>query len=193
MGIQYRLDKKLIIIDLEASSVNSSASILQIGAVKLTKTGVFEQNDCFNVFIRPYTDDWTETAEKCHGLSREFLNNRGTNIETTLEQFVSWVGNPKAYYIAQWSCGFDTKLLQSAFSVCGKEYPFSHRSYDIASIVRFYLAKHCLNTRAGLFKSANILEIDTSEFKAHNAAHDAVLTALCFQGVMKRVLDKTNS
>jgi len=180
-----KLDKGLIIIDVETSGSDTrTASIIQLGAVRLTKRGELkEPTFCLNVI--PYTLTWEEEAQKIHKLTPADLVKTGFQIKYVLECFEEWIGNPKKYYIAQWSCGFDRDMLLGAYERVGKKYPFSYRAYDIASIVRFNLAvKHMLPSSCGEGNCAMALGIEVKEKELHNALYDAQLAGMMLQKVI---------
>jgi hypothetical protein len=79
-------------------------------------------------------------------------------------------------------------MLQRAYEYNSVRYPFSYRSWDIASIVRFYLSSHGFNSGKSLHDSAHILGLDKKSYKAHDALDDARLTAMCLQRVAEDYL-----
>lgn len=183
MNNKFNLDKDLIIIDLETTGVSpATSSMIQLGACVFTRKG--QVGDCFNIYVKPYKPEWTLQSEQIHRISQLFLHKNGVSVSEALERFINWteIASEK-FYIAQWSCGFDTNILKSAFEFSKIEYPFSYRSYDIASIVRFHLALQGKKPE-GLSRTAKTLKIDMTGFKAHNAEHDAKITALCLEKVV---------
>lgn len=181
---KLNLDRDLIIVDVETTGVcPKKSSVIQIGAVKFSKEG--QLHDTFNVYIKPYKPEWTYNAEKIHKISKSYLDKNGINVKIGIGNFVSWANSiSKKFYIGQWSCGFDTSMLKSAFEYSRIEYPFSYRAYDIASIVRFYLAMKGSKPE-GLIRCAKSLKIDTKDITQHNAEDDAKLAGMC----LKKVVD----
>lgn len=118
----------------------------------------------------------------------DFCLSIGEDLEKGLTRFIDWIGNPKDYYIAQWSCGFDSTMLQKAFNFVNIKYPFSYRCFDIASITRWYLQSKGYSTKTGCFESASTLGIDTSKYTPHLADHDAMMAAECLRAVNNNVL-----
>lgn len=195
VGREMKLDitRDLIVFDVETSGNSVEDSIIQLGACRFSKNCEISK-DVFNVYIRPYTENWSERSEKIHGLSKDFLKERGIFIKEAIEQFENWSfkrgnSNAKKIYLSQWSCGFDTGCLKNAYSFLNRTYPFSGRSYDIASFVRLVLAlkKYGKNIKegAGLINCARRLDIEINT-KAHDALNDALLTAK----VLKKTLEK---
>lgn len=189
-----KLDKDLIVLDLETSgTITESASVIQIGAVKCNPDCTLQEKEKFNLYIKPYKKYWSDEAEKIHGLSQNFLEKNGLFLQTALERFVDWVGKPKRYYIAQWSCGFDTDNLKNAFTTAKIQYPFTHRAWDIASITRTYISRYGFSTNKGCFECARVLGIDIRNLKNHDASDDAFIGAKCLEAVSYNVLEKTNN
>lgn len=185
----FTLDKDLIVFDLETSGITDDASILQIGAVRFSKKGKIQKDETFNQYVIPYTEEWSEKAFEIHGLKQEFLYKNGKELDEVITNFNKWIyqNTSREIYLAQWSCGFDVQMLSNAHKLLNIKFPFSHRSFDIASIVRFYIATKGGNTSKGLFDCCKFLKIDTKEFKAHDALSDAYLTALAFEKVIDEV------
>ncbi len=156
--IKPKLDKDLIVFDVETTgSTYGVSSVIQIGAVHLDKNFNLVREP-FCIYVKPYTAEWTQEAESIHGISQEFLKKNGTRVDEAIEQFEEWIADDhkhglKKVYLGQWACGFDVNMLQYMYTFCKREYPFSYRSYDIASFVRLVLA--CKEKQTG--KSLNIL------------------------------------
>jgi DNA polymerase III epsilon subunit-like protein len=182
----FTLDKDLIVFDLETSGITDQSSILQIGAVRFTKKGKIRSDQTFNQFVIPYNEEWSEEAYKIHGLTQEFLYKNGAELDEVIANFNKWIyqNTSREIYLAQWSCGFDTQMLSNAHKLLNIKFPYSHRSFDVASIVRFHIATKGGNTSKGLFECCKFLKIDTKKFKAHDALSDAYLTALALEKVV---------
>jgi len=182
---KFRLDHDLIIFDVETTGTDpKTASIIQIGACKFSKEGKIHHT--FNTYIKPYKPEWSLEAQKVHGITPLFLTINGDCVKIALTDFHEWVKSvSKKHYLAQWSCGFDTEMLKSAYEYAGIDYPFHYRAYDIASIVKFHLSCQGMIPE-NLVHCARSLKIDTNKFKAHNALDDAKMTALCLQEIVKQ-------
>jgi DNA polymerase III epsilon subunit-like protein len=178
------LDRSLVVIDLESSGKNpDTASMIQIGMVILDKNALKVSNG-FSKYVNPYTPVWEEEAEGVHKLSKGFLKQFGCDVGLALKQLEETIGdNLKHYNLAMWSNGWDIQLLRNAYQHSGREFPFSHRSYDIASFVRIYLRANKMlgRDKAGLVNCARSLGIDTDPFAQHDAYHDALLAARVLQ------------
>ena len=188
----FKLPKKLLIIDVETSSVNTdTASMIQLGAVIMEEDGTLT-NDTFNTYIIPYTDEWSQSAQEIHKLTPEFLNKNGVTLPIAINKFEIWASKlgyhdlKKTYYTAQWSCGFDTAILQNAYKKLKEVYPFHYRSFDISSIARFELAKKGnLYMKSGCNKCAEQLDIEVDKNKLHNGLYDAVLAGQILEKLAK--------
>ncbi len=194
MEIKFNLDKDLIIFDVETTGVTPlSSGIIQLSACKFDVADLTISTDVFDVYIKPYVEEWTEESESVHRISREFLEQNGITLNRALKQFVSWIGPyPKKFYLAQWGCGFDTSILKYGFDRTDLKFPFTHRSYDIASIVRFYLAIHGISP-GSLKECAQVLNVPTEEVTIHNAKDDTLLTAHTFRKVIEHGFSKKNN
>lgn len=183
--------KNLLIIDVETSGVTDDASIIQLGAVIFKKEGELS-NDTFNRYIKPYNKEWSYEAQEIHGLTKEFLNKKGTNINIVLKEFQDWCSRlgmynlKKHYWIAQWGSGFDTRMLSNAYKYIKKDYPFYYRAIDIASIVRFNLAnKGLLENKCGEKACAIALNLELEKSKLHDGLYDAYLSGRMLEKIIK--------
>lgn len=184
-----KLDRGLLVLDVETTGTNpETSSIIQIGVVKLSNSG--DVVDSFNVFVKPYTDEWTEEAFNVHHISKAFLEEKGISIFEALEALEKFVDYKfKDYYIAQWSSSFDIAMLRQAYKkakelkdlkdVTEYKFPYAYRVFDVASFVRLYLASLELlpKKRVSLRDCAEILKIEIDGSRLHDASYDALLTS----------------
>jgi DNA polymerase III epsilon subunit-like protein len=188
----FNFPKDLLIIDVETSGTDENASIIQLGAVIFDKSGKLCNTE-FNKYIIPYTLEWSEDAYKVHKIERSFLVKNGMILEDALHAFEEWASChgswdlKKKYWLAQWSCGFDTNMLQNAYAIAKREYPFHYRAIDVASIVRFELANRGrLKVKCGEKKCAEALDIEIVETKLHDALYDAKLSGQMLEKLARR-------
>jgi len=189
-----QLDRNLVIVDVETTGVDpETASVIQLGAVVFGRDGYLVDRS-FMTYIQPYRQSWSIKAQKVHGFTREFLSENGQGVGSALGKFENWLKlKPEhecdSLYVGQWGCGFDTDCLRSAYEFIGIRYPFSYRSYDIASFVRLYLAsQNMLDTdcKNGEVDCAKKLGIEADHKEAHDGLYDARLSGLMLQEVMQR-------
>lgn len=187
----FSLPKDLLIIDVETSGISDNASIIQLGAIIFDKTGELCNTE-FNQYIIPYTSEWSEEAYKVHKIERSFLAKNGMLLKEAIEKFEDWASCHgtfelrKKYWLAQWGCGFDTSMLQNAYTILGRQYPFHYRAFDIGAIVRFELANRGkLGVKCGENKCAKALGIDVDETKLHNALYDAQLSGQILEKLVR--------
>ena len=165
----------------------------QLGAVIFDQRGKL-CNTSFNQYIIPYTVQWSEEAFKIHKITRSFLVKNGKLLKDVIEQFEDWASChgmfelKKKYWLAQWSgSGFDTDMLQQAYKILNKKYPFHYRTIDISSIVRFELANRGkLNVKCGEADCADSLGIEIEKSKLHNAFYDAQLSGKMLEKLIRR-------
>lgn len=197
----FRLDRDLIIIDVETTGVNiENSSIIQLGAIVFSKEGYVTGNE-FSRFVKPYKSEWNLQAYTVHKIDRQFLEEKGSNILDTLNEFNAWVrkmGQYHHFYLSQWSASFDSTILELAYNHCGIDYPFHHRVFDVASFVRFYMASRGkLNKSMGLAECCDTFGVKIDKDKCHDALYDASITALLLDHVTREiennVMDKTNN
>jgi DNA polymerase III epsilon subunit-like protein len=175
----------LIVFDIETSSTNENASILQLGAFRFSRKG-WITDDFFVEIVKPYTDDWSSEAERIHNLSKVYCSTYGEDLNIVLDKFDYWAQADRSI-LAHWGSYFDINLLKRAYEIANRKYNFSYRSYDIASIVRFEIATNNLKHEKSLFDCAKLLNVDTTNLVAHNALCDAKITALLLQKVIENV------
>lgn len=188
----FKFPKDLIIFDVETSGTNpETSSIIQIGAVIFDKNGKLFDKYYFNEYVKLYTNEWSEEAYNIHKIDKTFLENYGKDLETVLKLFEVWASPvwddlKKRYWLAQWGSGFDTNMLREAYKKVNREYPFHYRSFDIASIVRFELARSGkLFQKCGEEKCAKALGIEVFDTQLHDALYDAQLSGLMLEKITK--------
>ena len=190
----FNLPKHLLVIDVETTGVNpETSSIIQLGACVLNKEGYLEPYT-FNEYIRPYTSEWTKEAEQVHQITYGAIQARGLDLAPVLEKFEQWASNyllgelKGKFWLAQWSSGFDVAMLKNAYETIGKKYPFHYRAFDIASIIRFDLAKKgILYQECGQDKCALALGIEIDKNRLHDALYDAQLAGRMLEKIIKGV------
>ena len=188
----FSLPKDLLIIDTETTGIASNASIIQLGAVIFEKSGKLCNTE-FNQYIIPYTLNWEKEASKIHKLTRPFLIKNGYQLKDAIEDFEDWANCfgmfelKKKYWLAQWSGnGFDTNMLQNAYAILKRPYPFHYRVIDISSIVRMELANRGkLKVTCGLTDCAEALGIDVDENKLHDGLYDARLSGQLLEQLVR--------
>jgi len=189
---KFNICKDLLIIDVESTGIAQNASICQLGVVIFNKSGKL-CNTSFNQYILPYTSNWEEEASKIHNITRPFLAQNGKPLKDAIEAFEDWASKnrtldlEKTYWIAQWSgSGFDTNMLQNAYAILNRKYPFHYRTIDISSIVRFELANRGkLNIKCGEKECAEALNIEVEENKLHDGLYDAQLSGQMLEKLVR--------
>ena len=182
--------KDIIIFDVETSSNNVlTASMIQLGAYKFSRYGKLTE-DSFSVYIKPYTDDWTEDAYKCHKISKDYLNTHGLIIDQALKEFETWVGDKSLFNMGQWSNSYDVAILFNAYGHLQSKYPFNRRAWDIASIVRYELIKKGIKPNlkkygVGLQSCCKQLGIKVNKENLHDARYDAYLTGKALEKIIQ--------
>lgn len=188
----FALPKHLIVLDVESSGVDTNeSSIIQLGAVIFNKDGCLTNHE-FNSYVVPYTSEWSEDAEKIHGIERGKLKKSGLPISKVLKQFEIWADGfcdgkiKNSFWLAQWGANFDVPMLKNAYKYAKRKFPFHYRVFDIASIVRFSLAKQGkLYKKCGENKCASALGIDFDITKLHDALYDTRLAGKMLEQLAK--------
>lgn len=188
-------NRSILVFDTETTGVTPGlSSIIQLGVIKLDEK--LEYLGEFNKFVKPYTGEWTKSAEGVHGINQSYLDEHGLPIEQVLKEFNEWLNNkPQDYYLAQWSSSFDSSMLIEAYKRVWplEKFPFSRRVYDIASIARFYLIArgdlHSSDNQVGLVHCAEKLGIPFNKDMTHDALYDAKLTARVARTLYYRIRD----
>lgn len=178
--------KRFIIIDIETTGQNKRIhDIIQLGAVKL-------DNECnitdkFTINIKPLNPNyWSIKAEEIHKMSKEYILQNGIECNKAFEEFEKWVGNPKEYYLSAWGVYFDINFLVEQYEKINRPYPFSYRTLDVASVVRFYLTV-LTKKFPGEEKAAKLLDIELEENHLHNGLYDAEISAKMLKEVFNRI------
>lgn len=186
--MKFKLNKDLLIFDVETSGKDTNiCSMIQLGAIKFSRFGYVRYlQESFSIFIYPYTNIWEEEAESIHHILKSVLLKKGVTVRDAIVRFENWCGNPKQYFLAAWSNGFDINVLKMAYKHINREYPFFGKSYDIASFVRLSLAKDGKlgSKHQSLDKCAKKIGIDTSTYKLHDAKVDALLTGYVLERIV---------
>jgi len=120
------------------------------------------------------------------------LEKTGIPIEVALKRFEDWISTTRSirnhFYLAHWSAGFDSLMLRKAYELAGRKFPFIRRTYDIASIVRFYLAaRDKLDKHSSVGTCAALLGIEVNRSRLHDAGYDAWLAGMCLVKVAEEI------
>lgn len=190
--MSFKLDRDLIVFDVESTSSDDEASIINLGAYRFLSNTCEVLKDGFEVFTKPYSPGWSEEAQSVHGLTKSTIAEIGIPVDESLARFEEWVGDPQKVFLAHWSSTFDVTLLKFAYKTVGKKYPFSYRSYDIASFVRLLLSSQGREVHKGLMSCATKFNVNTKDIKAHNAKNDAMVTALVLKRAIEYVIKADN-
>jgi len=187
----FKFPKKLLIIDVEGTGTNPNvSSLIQLGAVIFNQNGFLEESR-FSEYVLPYTPEWTEQAERVHKISLTRIQELGRPVKEVLEKFENWASKigfvdlAKTYWLGHWGANYDIAMLKGAYTSANKDFPFHYRSIDIASIVRFELAKRGeLGQKCSLQKCASKYNIDINKNHLHNASYDAYLTGKLLERIV---------
>ena len=183
-------NKKLIVLDLECTGSDwRYYDIIQMGAVKVDES--LNTLSTFCEMVSPMGDIYQEAAQKVHKIDFNYAKENGLSLEDCISKFEAWCGDPHVYYLCSWGVMFDISYLQEAYRKVNRKYPFSYRTYDAASVVRFFVASMgLLHKRCGEGACAKVLGISTEHEKKHNALYDSELTVRLLQEVERRIHGK---
>ncbi|MBU1067337.1 3'-5' exonuclease [Patescibacteria group bacterium] len=193
------LGRDLVVLDLEATGKNpDTCSIIQMGCCIIDREDLaIIHPSGFNEYILPYTDIWEQEAAKVHHIGRQFLHENGRCLGVVLEDFEERLASRackpdlnlrKSFYLATWG-GWDIQVLRRAYQFLDKDYPFSHRAFDVSSFVRLYLWSigKLHKDKVGLYPCAKALNIDTDIYAEHDAYNDAIVTAKVLIHVLRDI------
>lgn len=188
--MMFSLPKHLIIIDVETTGTNiEKSSIIQLGAVIFNKKGYMEDKE-FSQHILPYNPEWSAEAEAVHKISFGTLQKIGEPLEKVIVDFETWLYDfCKCYdvWLAQWGANFDVPLLKKAYEKINRPFPFHYRTFDVASIVRYEMAKNgALRMSCGEGICAGYFGIEVEQYKEHDALYDAKLSGLMLEAIVKK-------
>ncbi len=152
---------------------------IAFGAI-IFDTVTFEEVE--SVYVEIQFDDtkyeWTEAAEKIHGLSREHLAANGKTREEActilLELIVKYIGAGNKILLAGHNCGFDMDFTAQLARDFGVDLVFHHVTIDNSALAF---------TLIGEYKSDNVFQLLAGLDKRglHNALEDARATLTCLR------------
>ena len=167
----YKPPDSGVIFDLETTGFASSASILEIGAVK------FDMNDggtpaaalTFQCLIEPPEDGVPSEITQLTGITEELLEEKGIPLRSALDGLLEFMG---VLPMIAYNAGFDTRIL--GHSLRTLEYSIPNSYLCLLKCVRRHIR--------GLpsYKLANVCEsvgINTAAEEQHRALGDARLSA----------------
>lgn len=146
---------------------------LSFGAI-IFNTRTFEIVDELYVEIKfdETTYQWSNDAQKIHGLTREYLAEHGVEREEAcvllMEFLLKHLGpNPKVMVLG-FNTGFDINFTEQLFNDFGVEFKSHHVVLDVAG-----MSFICFGT----YKSDHVFELFGNDKRAaHNALEDARMT-----------------
>ncbi|MEG0005737.1 MAG: 3'-5' exonuclease [Clostridium sp.] len=162
---EYNKDN-IIVFDVESTGVDvTEDEIIQIAAIKINRRGkVVERFERFLHTTRDLSD-----SSLVHGFTNEFIDNKGEDPKTVLEDFINFSGGS---VIVGHNVQYDINILTSYCKRLGATSPKFKSFYDTLDIYRRFhpnLINHKLETLSNLFKVENIPD--------HNAMNDILATS----------------
>lgn len=136
-----------ITFDLETLGTNSTAPIVQIGAVKFTKGGKILDKFLRNIApdsLQKYDFDveyrtiyWWLNRDK-EVIDTVFgEDNKYTNIQKAMYDFLNWVGEDNKHGTVWSHATFDPPILKNTLKTVGVAMPFHYRAWkDIRTLTR---------------------------------------------------------
>lgn len=171
------LDDTYVIFDLETTGLypNSGDTIIEIGAVKLSKGKVIDRFDLFINPGKPLSDE----IIKVTGINDDMLKN-GITEKEGVEKFKIWIGDiPLVAHNAK----FDIAFIENAYLKydLGK---LKNVVIDTLGLSRYLESNERYHNLATLVKR---YEIPWDEDKHHRADYDSEGTALIFLKMLKKL------
>lgn len=179
-----RLKHDLIVLDLEINP--STGSVIEIGAVKLSRTGALQRSG-FSRLINPYEPMGTCTVRgkgtisilELIGRTQDEIDN-GTTLNQAMKEFYEWsTDHSKNIVLAGW--GGDAYWLRADCIDKGVDFPFRNKSFDIKSMVVFYSSLVGMKFKTDGLRS--VMKVWGLKFDGiqHQAESDAYNTARLLQ------------
>lgn len=177
-----------VILDLETTSLEPTAGILQIGAVTLAKVDIpkftchisVADNERAKRHIDPDTLEWWNKQDP--DLRKRVFGGSYT-LKDSLEMFVGWckyAARDDLSRVVLWSkpqC-FDLPILKSAVELY-QTWPFSHRNvgccYTAMRALPLDVQTHIHNEVTDMYPA----------LEAHDALHDAIYQAVFVKGFLQ--------
>lgn len=171
------LDDTYVIFDLETTGLypNSGDTIIEIGAVKLTKGKIIDRFDLLINPGKPLSDE----IIKVTGINDDMLKN-GITEKEGVEKFKNWIGDiPLVAHNAK----FDIAFIENAYLKydLGK---LKNVVIDTLGLSRYLESNERYHNLATLVKR---YEIPWDEDKHHRADYDSEGTALIFLKMLKKL------
>ena len=171
------LDDTYVIFDLETTGLypNSGDTIIEIGAVKLTKGKIIDRFDLLINPGKPLSDE----IIKVTGINDDMLKN-GITEKEGVEKFKNWIGDiPLVAHNAK----FDIAFIENTYLKydLGK---LKNVVIDTLGLSRYLESNERYHNLATLVKR---YEIPWDEDKHHRADYDSEGTALIFLKMLKKL------
>ncbi len=160
--------KREIILDTETTGLDPASGhrIVEIGCVEVI--GAIRTGNFFHTYLNPQRD-MPEEAQRVHGLSTQFLQDKPLFSEK-VEEFLEFIADSP---LVIHNAGFDMRFLNAELTNHGfKPLPMD-RAIDTVAIAR----KKFPGSPAGLDALCRRFEIDLSQRTKHGALLDAELLA----------------
>ncbi len=171
-----KLPYDLIIFDVESNQ--PSGKIIEIGAVRLSRTFVLETPG-FQSFVNPQEPITKDIIELCQ-LDQDTLNKieNSPNITAVVKDMYTWgTQTGKNVCLASWG-NYDVSELHRQAPTC----QFRRKAIDIKSILAWESARYGLKTTNSLSASCDVFGVSILK-PQHRAYPDALTTAKLLQEV----------
>ncbi len=163
------LPTNLICLDLETTdSDNVTGSIIQISAIVVNQNFEPVHAREFNEYVCPLDSYRNPRAMEVNKISEEILRT-ASPLSVVLEMFESFTDNDDI--LAAWGNYFDIPFLKQQYKKIHREWPFSHRSFDLKSVAIWEMAKRNIPMSSGVNKFLITLG-QKFEGQQHNALDD---------------------
>jgi len=180
-----KLDKDIIIIDIEGTGLNGMKySVCELGAVRLNTDGEEVSHFHSDQYIRPLEDKFLPEAMATHGISWKTLQKAPT-FEQVIAVFEAWCKeHGDDFILASWGIIYDITFMQCQYHKTSRKWPFSYRYLDIRSLAKWETLKLGLVDDFNLMGYMDIWDIDQGDDVLHSAIGDVRMTVRLFQKLM---------
>lgn len=175
--------ERSVVFDTETSGLDiENDDIIQIAAVELLNGKPSGKE--FEIYIQTNKD--LTAVSKIHGITNEYLNIHGVNLEIGLNKFKEFVGN--SILIGHNISSFDLKILEFNYARNSIPLPTFTQSYDTLDLTKRIYPNLNSYTLDNLIKKLQLEGVNS-----HNALDDVRANTNLLINLHKKIKEETNN